>query len=160
MSRANLEEFNSGHQQVEIDRMSSAPSLSLAKVSKKPPVVPVNEIWKEKESLKKMTSQAFDNKQRFLQMLLKLDKEYAYRCAVMQFLQMSIDQDINFDEKSISYITKRADAKGEINYLRFIKDMVIRFTIDVTGSIILRWHIQSALTPAELKDKNALIVSS
>ena len=140
--------------------MSSAPSLSLAKVSKKPPVVPVNEIWKEKESLKKMTSQAFDNKQRFLQMLLKLDKEYAYRCAVMQFLQMSIDQDINFDEKSISYITKRADAKGEINYLRFIKDMVIRFTIDVTGSIILRWHIQSALTPAELKDKNALIVSS
>ena len=56
LSRANLEEFNGSKKLVEIDRMSSVPSLSLAKTSKKPPMVPVNEIWKEKDSLKKMTA--------------------------------------------------------------------------------------------------------
>lgn len=114
----------------------SVPSQN-APSHKKPPIVPVTEGWKEKESLKLMIAEAQANRQRFLQVLLKLDKELTHKCSVTVFLQSSVDADINFDEKSIEYIQRKSDSKGEINYMRLVRDMVIRSTIAFTGSIIL-----------------------
>ena len=151
LSVANLHSFNgSGTKmsRLDIDKSSiSAPSLSLYSNAKKPPIVPVTESWKDKESLKLMISEALGNRQKFVQILQKLDKEMSHICSVTVFLQSSVDQDINFDLNSISYITKQSNSKGDINYMKLSKNMVIRSVIDCTGSIISGWHIKSALDP-------------
>lgn len=73
-------------------------------------------------------------------------------------MQSSVDQDINFDEKSIDLIKRKSDSNGEVNYMRVISDMVIRSTIAFTGTIKLQWHLGQALDTHQLQDKNAMLV--
>lgn len=80
-------------------------------------------------------------------------------CSLTLFLQSSVDQSINFDERTIQYIIEnRCNHDGNVNYNSLAKDMIIKTYIDFTGSIILQWHIKQALTLNQKDDKQTMLI--
>jgi len=63
--------------------------------------LPVEESWKEKESLKLAIASAQANRRKFVAVLKALDKDHSNHCSLTLFLQSSVDQSINFDERTI-----------------------------------------------------------
>ena len=57
-----------------------------------------------------------------------------------------MDNDISFDENSISNIIKEyCDKRGFLNYMKVILDLVIKTEINCTGILIPKWHMKNSI---------------
>ena len=83
------------------------------------------------------------DKDRLYRSLRALDPECTQKISFTVFKQAAKDNDIELEQRSLSYILKtRCDSTGNINYLKLIKDLVLRNIIDITGKQVYRWHVK------------------